>query len=88
MQLEAAWTDGSRVTGWTLERHTTSQVAPVERRIEGQSERVGRCSERLMLAKFTLREQAPIAVSPGGSIWAWAARTVTVDAVPLCRSDR
>ena len=88
VQLEATWNDDSRVTGWTPERNTTSQVAPVEGWGEGgQSGGVVACSDQPLLAKFTLREQAPIAVSPGGPVWATVARRLTVDALPLDRSD-
>ena len=86
--LEAAWADGSKVTGWTLERNTTSQVAPVGGWGEGLSGGGrGGCSDQPRVAKFTLREHAPIAASPGGPVWAWVARTLAVDALPLDRSD-
>ena len=88
MLIEAAWADGSRVTGWTLERYTTKKVAPVLGSGGGESYE-GECyaTDGPLLAKFTLREQAPVSVSPGGPVWAWVARTLTVDALPLDRSD-
>ena len=86
--IEAAWADGSRVTGWTLERYTTKKVAPVLGSGGGESYE-GECyaTDGPLLAKFTLREQAPVFVSFGGPVWAWVTRTLTVDALPLDRSD-
>lgn len=86
--IEAAWKDGSRVMGWTLERYTTTKVASVLGWAEGQSG-VDEChaTDGPILAKVTLRKEAPVAVSPGGPVWAWVARTLTVDALPPDRSD-
>jgi hypothetical protein len=86
--LQAAWEDGSRVRGWTLERFTTSKIsAPRAWGGGGSGERLCVASDGPRLARITLREHAPVASSPGGTIWASVARRITVDAFPLDRPD-
>jgi len=76
------------VRGWTREGNMTTQVAPVQGWVEGQSGSGG-CgrSDAPLLDKVRLRAQAPIAFSPEGTVWAWVAGTVTVDAFAGQRSD-
>jgi hypothetical protein len=87
--LEAAWADGTKVTGWTPDANTTARFEDVGGFGEGWSGRAP-CGQvdGPRLQRVSVRAGAPIAASPGGPIWAHVVRSVVADTFPNDRADR
>ena len=80
--IEARWADGSRLRGWTFERNTKADAAPISGRGGGGKHRAGCVSiRRPVLSRMTVRRGAAIAASPGGVVWAHTTKTMSVGVV-------
>jgi hypothetical protein len=86
--LEAAWADGTSLSGWTPETNTTGTFEDVGGFGEGWTGRA-LCghSDGPRLEKVSVRAGAPIADRPGGPVWAHVVRSITADTFPSNRAD-
>jgi len=86
--LAVSWEDGSRLQGWTPERHATHEINAVGGWGLGQSGGpfCGR-SDAPRLIRVTLHDGAAIAASPAGPVWAHAAQDLEAEAFPPEPSD-
>ncbi len=78
--IQARWEDGSRLRGWTLERNVLPPPEPLGGRGGGGRGELDRCyqTHEPLTVERKMRKGAPIAASPGGEIWAHAARAIRV----------
>lgn len=90
VRLEVVWTDGSALRGWVPAKHVrVSREKLTVGGGVGTGLIGGACgsSHPPRLVPMTLRRNARIAVSPGGAVWARAARQFPVKTFVLSRSD-
>lgn len=82
--LAAEWQDGSRVKGWTRERHVVPYFDDPPQWIGGLSGH-GACGRMDAPRRSPLRiaEGAPVSTAPDGAVWAHASREVAVEAIAV-----
>lgn len=85
--LEATWADGSRVRGWTRERHVIPHFEQFDVAVQARSWGPDCANTDVVLSQLVVRKGASVAASPGGPVWARATQDLTVDALPLSRCN-
>jgi hypothetical protein len=80
VRLEAPWSDGSKVAGWTPERNTTAQFEGLVRKgEESTGERCGRV-DAPSLIKVMLRAGTAVSAYAKGPVWAYVTGDIEVHA--------
>lgn len=90
--LNAEWSDGSRLRGWTRDRYTTAHFEPAsEGWGEGGLVHGAGCgsSHPPLRSPVTIASGSPIAASPNGPVWAHVTREIQAEAYSFSfeRSD-